>query len=145
MSVEKDTGAYAPWATDPDDPTESAMSNDDATKAAAAVAAMFPELVDKSGDGGFAQARADMVAGSAKASNLAVKKVFDEAIAIMDASEPETRDMVESGMFDVAGINRTTVGHGLTTAKNTADRVNAHRQEAIKKAFRHLRDNLPNE
>jgi len=146
MSVEKDTGTtYAPWATDPDDPADSAMSPTEMQSAATAVAAMFPELVDKSGDGGFEQARADMVAGRDKTSNQQAVKVFNEAIAMLDASEPGARDMIEGGMFDVAGINRTKVGDGLMAAKATGDRVNAHRQQAIKKAFRHLRDNLPND
>jgi hypothetical protein len=44
------TDLFAPWITDPDDPAD-IPTPDDAQSAAEKVAAMFPDLVDKSNDG----------------------------------------------------------------------------------------------
>jgi hypothetical protein len=41
---------YAPWLSDPDDPTENLMTADQAAAAAQAVAALYPDLVDRSLD-----------------------------------------------------------------------------------------------
>lgn len=70
---------------------------------------------------------------------------FSVAMGYLDASEPKIRDLIESGLMDVAGVNGTKV----TGAKKATDAIMAQiiplRTKAIKQAFRHLRDNLPSD
>jgi len=71
--------------------------------------------------------------------------IFNAALAILDASEPIMREMIESDLMDVAGSNSTK----RTSAKKATDalmkKITAVRVKAIKDAFRHLRANLPND
>jgi hypothetical protein len=72
-----------------------------------------------------------------------ISRTFAEAIAHLDASEPLIRDMIENELMDVAGINRTKVSDAVTAGTNLAKRIAEVRVHHIKRAFRHLRDNLP--
>lgn len=72
-------------------------------------------------------------------------RTFMEAINILDASESQIRDAVESDLMDVAGINRTKVGSVVGAGKALAVKIAAIREQHIKAAFRHLRDNLPSD
>lgn len=70
-------------------------------------------------------------------------RTFQQAINHVDDSEPPIRNMIENDLMDVAGINRTKVSDAVTAGTNLAKKIAAVRKEHIKKAFRHLRDNLP--
>ncbi len=64
---------------------------------------------------------------------------FHGAIDIIDATEPVIRDMIESDLMDVAGVNRTKVTDAVTAANALARRIAAVRAAAIKQAFQLLR------
>jgi hypothetical protein len=74
-----------------------------------------------------------------------IVKTFHEALDILDQSEPAIRDMIEGGLMDVAGINRTKVSDAMLTKDELTKRIVALRHHHIKAAFRHLRDNLPSD
>jgi hypothetical protein len=132
---------FAPWITDPDDPAD--FSELDAS-ALDAAAAMFPELVDKSKDGPIKALQQD-AQGSTDPHAKHIVQTFREALAILDQSEPQVRDMIENGLFDVAGIDRTKVKDAMLTRDDLAKKIAAVRHHHIKKAFRHLRYKLPND
>lgn len=72
-------------------------------------------------------------------------RTFMEAINHVDESEPLIRDMIESELMDVAGINRTKVSDAVTAGNNLAKKIAAVRQQHIVRAFRHLREKLPSD
>lgn len=74
---------------------------------------------------------------------MLIIKTFNEAIEILDASEPIMRDMIENALMDVAGINKTRVSDARLSLDALAMDIVGLRVEAIKAAFRHLRTNLP--
>lgn len=74
-----------------------------------------------------------------------IYRTFKEAIDILDKSEVGVRDMIENGLMDIAGVNGTKVKTAVSSAKNLAQQITAHRMVHIKAAFRHLRDNLPSD
>lgn len=74
-----------------------------------------------------------------------IVRVFTEAIGHLDESEAAIRDMIEGDLMDVAGINRTKVSDAVSVGKALADKIAALRAHHIKKAFRHLRANLPSD
>lgn len=74
-----------------------------------------------------------------------IVKVFGEAINILDQSEPKIRDLIESRLMDVAGINRMKVSDAVLAGKSVSDEITALRHKHIVAAFRHLRDNLPSD
>lgn len=74
-----------------------------------------------------------------------IARTFAEAIAILDESEPIMRDMIENDLMDVAGINRTKVSDAMLTKDELIKNIAVVRMEHIKRAFRHLRDNLPSD
>jgi hypothetical protein len=74
-----------------------------------------------------------------------IVKTFHEAIDILDQSEPKIRDMIETHLMDVAGINRTKVSDAMLSADELTKHITALRHHHIKAAFRHLRDNLPSD
>jgi hypothetical protein len=71
--------------------------------------------------------------------------VFNQAISIIDASEPKIRDMIESGMMDIAGVSGTKVRGGVKAVKDLSAQIAHVRQHHIKAAFRHLRKHLPSD
>lgn len=70
---------------------------------------------------------------------------FQTAIGMIDQTEPTIRNLIESRLMDVAGVNRTRVGAAKKAGDDLAAEVAQIRTKAIKKAFRHLRDNLPSD
>jgi hypothetical protein len=74
-----------------------------------------------------------------------IVKHFHHAISILDSTEPMIRHLIESELMDVAGINRTRVGDARKAADEVTKKIVAIRANAIKQAFRHLRDNLPSD
>lgn len=72
-------------------------------------------------------------------------RTFHEAVSKLDASEPIIRDMIENDLMDVAGINRTKVSDAVTAGQTLAQKIASVREQHIKIAFRHLRDNLPSD
>lgn len=72
-----------------------------------------------------------------------VLAAFAEATGILDASEARVRDMIENGLMDVAGINRTRVVDAINAGNDVARRVTELRTHHLKKAFRLLREKLP--
>ena len=72
-------------------------------------------------------------------------QVFNEAINHLDESEPAIRDLIENRLMDVAGINRIKVSDAVTAGTNLAKEIAAIREQHLKRAFRHLRDNLPSD
>jgi hypothetical protein len=65
---------------------------------------------------------------------------FHGAINILDATEPVIRDMIESDLMDVAGINRAKVSDVITAGHALARRIAIVRERAIKEAFQLLKD-----
>lgn len=84
-------------------------------------------------------------AGGKDPHNKNIVAAFMQAIYIIDHTEPMIRDMIESDLMDVAGINRTKVKSAMTASRTLAQKIAIIRMKAIKKAFRYLRDNLPND
>lgn len=74
-----------------------------------------------------------------------IVQTFADAINILDQSEPKIRDLIETRLMDVAGINRTKVSDAVAAGKSLADEISKIRAHHIKAAFRHLRDNLPSD
>ncbi len=70
---------------------------------------------------------------------------FSTAMGILDDSEAELRDLIESRLMDVAGINRTKVKDAMLATDSLMKEIKVIRTRAIKAAFRHLRDNLPSD
>jgi hypothetical protein len=73
--------------------------------------------------------------------------VFNDAIAIVDKSEPIIRNMIEQDMFGVAGVDKDgkKISKGLTSAKALSVKIAAVRHQHITAAFRHLREHLPSD
>jgi hypothetical protein len=74
-----------------------------------------------------------------------IVKTFHEAIDILDQCEPKIRDLIETNLMDVAGINRTKVSDALLSKDELTKQIVKIRHHHIKSAFRHLRDNLPSD
>ena len=74
-----------------------------------------------------------------------IVKTFKEAIDIIDQSEPAIRDMIETHLMDVAGINRTKVSDAMLSRDDLTKKIVALRTHHIKAAFRHLREHLPSD
>lgn len=144
---------FAPWLTDPDDPADIPACADE-NAAAAALAAAHPELVDKSKDGPIQPFVDDFVAKVLQATGDTtgrdphtqhIIRTIYEAINHLDESEAKIRDLIESRLMDIAGINRTKVSDAVTAGANLAKEIAAIRHHHIKRAFRHLRDRLPSD
>ena len=71
-----------------------------------------------------------------------IAQTFAQSIAILDASELLVRDEIERSLADVAGIDRN-VSSAMAASDACAARVSAIREVAIKRAFQHLQNNLP--
>jgi hypothetical protein len=144
---------FAPWLTDPDDPADVPACADEGA-AAAALAAAHPELVDKSNDGPIKKLMDQLErviqdavgekTGRDPQTQHIVRTIY-EAINHLDKSEAAIRDLIESRLMDVAGINRMKVSEAVTAGANLAKEIAAIRHQHIKRAFRHLRDKLPSD
>lgn len=78
-----------------------------------------------------------------KRDTMKLVKVWNTAIAIIDRSELVLRDLIERELADTAAMNRIRVGEAMATTAALMKKVKRVRAQAIKKAFRYLRDRLP--
>lgn len=74
-----------------------------------------------------------------------IVQTFHKAVDLLDKSEPKVRDLIETNLMDVAGINKTKVSDALLSRDELTKAISAVRHQHVKVAFRHLRDNLPAE
>lgn len=72
-----------------------------------------------------------------------VRKTFKEALDILDQSEPLMREVIESELFDAAGVNNTKKNLSKKATNRVMKKIVAIRTHHIKAAFKHLRANLP--
>ena len=68
-------------------------------------------------------------------------KTWGAAIAMLDKSELEIRDLIERDLQGVAGVSGTKVGAAMIAVDNLMVKIKHIRLEAIKASFRHIRDN----
>lgn len=68
-------------------------------------------------------------------------KAFSTAIAILDKSELEVRDLIERGLQDIAGVSGTKYGAAMRAVDKIMVQIKRIRLEAIKASFRHIRSN----
>jgi hypothetical protein len=68
--------------------------------------------------------------------------IWNTAIAILDKSEIVVRDTIEREFADIAGAKHLRVGEAMTATAGVMKKITVIRTEAIKQAFRHIRDNL---
>ena len=88
-------------------------------------------------------AKAEAASAHAKKHEQArLVRVWTTAIGIIDRTEPRLRDLIERELLDVAGIDHTRVGDAMAATKDLMTRVGPIRLNAIKKAFRYVRDKL---
>lgn len=66
-------------------------------------------------------------------------KTWRDAIAILDKSETEVRDLIERELEDVAGVSGTKYGAAMKTVDRLMAKIKRVRLEAIKAAFRYIR------
>lgn len=67
-------------------------------------------------------------------------RVWQQAIAILDHSEIEVRDVIERGLSGVAAIEGTRYGDANKAVDDVMVQVGKIRTRAIKQAFRLIRD-----
>lgn len=67
---------------------------------------------------------------------------FKQALDILDASEAQAREVIESTLMDVSGINATKKNMAEAAVQDCLAQYAAVRLEAFRKAFRFLRANL---
>ena len=80
-------------------------------------------------------------AESARSGKVKTFKAFSTAIAMLDKSEIEVRDLIERGLLDIAGVSGTKYGAAMRAVDKIMVRIKHVRLEAIKAAFRHIRSN----
>lgn len=68
--------------------------------------------------------------------------IWNTAIAILDKSEIEVRDVIERDLHGVAGAHKLRVGDAMRLTAQVMKKIKVIRTEAIKQAFRHIRGNL---
>jgi hypothetical protein len=66
---------------------------------------------------------------------------YSKAIAMLDESEVEIRDLIERDLQDIAGVSGTKVGAAMHAVDKLMAKIRRIRLEAIKASFRHIRDN----
>lgn len=74
-----------------------------------------------------------------------IVRSFHHAISILDETESQIRDLIEGELMDVAGINRTKVSDAMLASDALVKKIVGIRVQAMKQAFRHLRDELPSD
>jgi hypothetical protein len=67
---------------------------------------------------------------------------FKKALDILDASESELREIIESGLMDVSGINAVKKNMAEAAVQATLAHYSQVRLAAFRKAFQFLRANL---
>jgi hypothetical protein len=73
-------------------------------------------------------------------SGAKIIKTFHEALNILDASEGETRLIIENSLYHVAVPNAPK---SLKAVEAAMKKISVVRTKAIKNAFKHLRTHLP--
>lgn len=68
---------------------------------------------------------------------------WGQAIAILDESELPLRDMIERDLANIAGVPGTKYGDATKAVDALMKKITRLRVNAIKKAFRLLRDSAP--
>ena len=79
-----------------------------------------------------------------KANLTKLVRVWNGAIAILDRSEVQLRDLIERELVDVAGMNGIRYGEAMAATDKLMKKVAIIRTRAIKRAFRYLRSKLGN-
>jgi len=79
---------------------------------------------------------------SKSSSDLRAIRHFKRALDILDASETQAREVIESALIDVGGINATKANMAEAAVQACLAQYAQVRAEAFKKAFRFLRANL---
>jgi endonuclease III len=67
---------------------------------------------------------------------------FKTALDILDAGEPQLREIIESGLIDVSGINATKANMVEQAVQAVLAQYAQERAQQFKSAFRYLRANL---
>ena len=67
-------------------------------------------------------------------------RTWSTAIAKLDKSEVEIRDLIERGLQDIAGVSGTKYGAAMRAVDRIMVQIKRIRLEAIKASFRHIRD-----
>ena len=65
---------------------------------------------------------------------------FKTAIAILDKSEIEMRDLIERDLQNIAGVSGMKYGNAMRAVDKLMAKIKRVRLEAIKASFRHIRD-----
>ena len=68
-------------------------------------------------------------------------RTWSTAIAKLDKSEVEIRDLIERGLQDIAGVSGTKYGAAMRAVDRIMVQIKRIRLEAIKASFRHIRSN----
>jgi hypothetical protein len=76
----------------------------------------------------------------ARVKNVKTFKTFKMAIAILDKSEIEMRDLIERDLQNIAGVSGTKYGNAMRAVDKLMAKIKRVRLEAIKASFRHIRD-----
>lgn len=63
------------------------------------------------------------------------------AISILDKSEVEIRDLIERDLQDIAGVSGTRYGTAMRVVDRLMVKIKSIRIQAVKQAFRFIRDN----
>lgn len=92
-----------------------------------------------------AKAKIETEKQAAGKSGKEIVAIFNTALAILDASEPAMREMIESDLMDFTGPNSTKRNGAKKATEALMKKITAVRVKAIKDAFKHLRANLPHE
>jgi hypothetical protein len=69
--------------------------------------------------------------------------VWHHAIGLLDASEAQTRDIIERELHDIAGVNFLRIGEAEQAVARVMKRLKPIRKKAMADCFRYVRDNLP--
>lgn len=77
---------------------------------------------------------------AAQVKNVKTFKTFKTAIAILDKSEIEMRDLIERDLQNIAGVSGTKYGNAMRAVDKLMTKIKRVRLEAIKASFRHIRD-----
>lgn len=67
-------------------------------------------------------------------------EVWARAINILDETEPVVRDLIERELASIAGISGTRYGDAMRATDALMKQIRRVRTDAIKKAFRFIRD-----
>lgn len=72
-----------------------------------------------------------------------VISAFATATRHLDDTEPQIRDLIERHLMVPTALKGVKIGSAKQRREQLVAQITTIRSEAMKKAFRHLRDNLP--